>query len=199
VSTFNLERYLAALHFAARRHADQKMPAGPDGQAPPYVVHVVSVTAEVIAVLPTLSGSIDADLAVACALLHDTVEDTAESHADKLGLADEIEHAFGRGVRDGVWALSKFKTLPDGTEVDKPAQIADSLRRICEQPHAVWAVKLADRITNLAPPPSKWDRAKCERYQAEAQQIRDTLGAGCPPLADRLRARIAAYPASWNR
>lgn len=172
------------------------MPAGPDGLAPPYVVHVVSVTAEVIAVLPT---SIDADLAVACALLHDTVEDTAESHAEKAALGDDIEQAFGRDVRDGVWALSKFKTLADGTVLDKPAQIADSLRRIREQPHAVWAVKLADRITNLAPPPSKWDRAKCERYQAEAQQILDTLGAGCPPLADRLRARIEAYPASWNR
>jgi (p)ppGpp synthase/HD superfamily hydrolase len=192
--TFSLERYLAALRFAARRHGDQKMPAGRDGLAPPYVVHVVSVTAEVIAVLP---ANIDADLAVACALLHDTVEDTAESLADKHALADEIEREFGRPVRDGVWALSKFKTLPDGTPQDKPAQIADSLRRIREQPHAVWAVKLADRITNLAPPPVKWDRAKCERYQAEAQQILDTLGAGCPPLADRLRTRIAAYPASW--
>ena len=197
--TFDLDRYLAALHFAARRHRDQKMPAGPDGLAPPYVVHVVSVTAEVIAVLPALSGSIDADLAVACALLHDTVEDTAESAADQVALADEIEQAFGRDVRQGVWALSKFKTLPDGTVLDKPAQIADSLRRIREQPHAVWAVKLADRITNLAPPPNKWDRAKCERYQREAQLILDTLGAGCPPLADRLRARIEAYPASWNR
>lgn len=199
MSTFDLERYLAALRFAARRHGDQRMPVGPDGLAPPYVVHVVSVTAEVIAVLPTVSGSIDPDLAVTCALLHDTVEDTAASPADKLALGDEIETAFGRAVRDGVWALSKFKTLPDGTQLDKPAQIADSLRRIGEQPHAVWAVKLADRITNLAPPPSKWDRAKCERYQAEAQQILDTLGAGCPPLADRLRARIEAYPASWNR
>lgn len=194
--TFTLERYLAALRFAARRHGDQKMPAGPDGLAPPYVVHVVSVTAEVIAVLP---ASIDADLAVACALLHDTVEDTAESAADKQALGDEIEREFGRPVRDGVWALSKFKTLPDGTPLDKPAQIADSLNRILQQPHAVWAVKLADRITNLAPPPARWDRAKCERYQAEAQQILDTLGAGCPPLAARLRARIEAYPASWNR
>ena len=100
---------------------------------------------------------------------------------------------------DNKHTMSMFKTLPDGTVLDKPAQIADSLRRIREQPHAVWAVKLADRITNLAPPPNKWDRAKCERYQLEAQLILDTLGAGCPPLADRLRARIEAYPASWNR
>ena len=83
--------------------------AGQSGRlAPPYVVHVVSVTAKVIAVLPT---SIDADLAVACALLHDTVEDTAESRAEKAALGDDIEQAFGRDVRDGVWALSKFKTL----------------------------------------------------------------------------------------
>lgn len=196
MSQFDIERYVAALRFAAHRHGDQRMPADRDGASPPYVVHVVSVAAEVIAVLPT---AFDADLAIACALLHDSVEDTATTLADKHALADEIERAFGRAVRDGVWALSKFKTSPDGTPLDKPAQIADSLRRIRTQPHAVWAVKLADRITNLAPPPAAWDRAKCERYLGEAQQILDTLGDGSPPLADRLRTRISEYPASWQR
>jgi (p)ppGpp synthase/HD superfamily hydrolase len=189
------EHYVRVLQFAAHRHRDQKMPAK-DGVALPYVVHITSVTAEVIAVLP--ATSLDPQLAIGCALLHDTIEDTAETYAEKLALAGEIERAFGTPIRDGVWALTKLDVLADGVKVDKPAQMADSLRRIREQPHEVWAVKLADRITNLSPPPTKWDRAKCETYRAEAKQILDTLGSGCPPLAARLRAKLDLYPSSWG-
>jgi (p)ppGpp synthase/HD superfamily hydrolase len=195
---FDVDRYVALLQFAAHRHGEQKTPANEQGRTFPYVVHITTVTAEVIAVLPV--AKLDADLAVGCALLHDTIEDSAgDSYEEKLALADEIERTFGRPIRDGVWALTKLKSRPDGMLVDKPAQMADSMRRIREQPHEVWAVKLADRITNLQPPPKKWSRQKCETYLAEAQQILATLGAGCPVLAERLAAKIAAYPASWNR
>jgi (p)ppGpp synthase/HD superfamily hydrolase len=54
-------------------------------------------------------------------------------------------------------------------------------------------VKLADRITNLAPPPSSWTREKCARYRDEAILIADALGAASPALDARLRARIASY------
>ena len=143
-----------------------------------------------------LPGSIDADIAG-----HARANETSGRQSRHPEKAAPATRSSRRSVAKSATACgaAKFKKLLDGTELDKPAQIADSLRRILEQPHAVWAVKLADRITNLAPPPSKWDRAKCERYQAEAQQILDTLGAGCPPLADRLRARIAAYPALYRK
>jgi (p)ppGpp synthase/HD superfamily hydrolase len=195
-SLFDIERYVRTLQFAAIRHAGQSMPSSQPGVELPYLVHVTSVTAEVIAALP--GSGLDADLAIGCALLHDSIEDTAKTDADKAALAAEIAEKFGANVRDGVLALSKRKTLPDGTPLDKPAQMADSMRRIREQSHEVWAVKLADRITNLAPPPLKWSREKCQAYQAEAQQILDALGDGCTALATRLRARIAAYPASWR-
>ncbi len=180
---FTPHRYVAALRFAATRHHAQKVP----GSELPYIVHVVSVAAEVIAALP--DSGLDADLAVACALLHDTLEDTAERGAARDALAAQISERFGPAVAVGVWALTKDDTLP------KTGSMADSLRRIREQPHAVWAVKLADRITNLAPPPSYWSREKCLAYRDEAIAIADALGEASPTLHARLRAKIAAYPA----
>jgi len=175
------ERYVAALRFAAERHHAQRVP---DSEFP-YLVHVVSVAAETIAALGPGSGpgsGIDADLAVSCALLHDTIEDTATTYA-------EVAERFGAAVADGVQALSKDPALP------KPDRMADSLRRIQHQPHAVWMVKLADRITNLADPPRQWTLDKRRAYRDEAIQIVDALGAASPALDARIRARIAAYAA----
>jgi (p)ppGpp synthase/HD superfamily hydrolase len=171
------ERYVAALRFAAERHHAQRVP---DSELP-YLVHVVSVAAETIAALG-VAPDVDANLAVSCALLHDTIEDTATTYA-------EIAERFGAAVADGVQALSKDAALP------KPARMADSLRRIQAQPRAVWMVKLADRITNLADPPRSWTTDKRRAYRDEAIAIADALGAASPALDARLRARIAAYQA----
>lgn len=174
---FSPERYVDAMRFAAAAHAAQKEP----GHDLPYLVHVVSVTAEVIAALPTLPG-IDADLAVTCALLHDTVEDTQVT-------LDEVRARYGDAVAAGVAALSKNAQLP------KAEQMADSLRRIKEQPREIAIVKLADRITNLSEPPHYWSTEKRAAYRVEAGVIADTLGYASPALEARLRARIEAYGA----
>jgi (p)ppGpp synthase/HD superfamily hydrolase len=166
--------YVAALRFAAAKHDGQRM-AGSDL---PYLVHVVSVATEVIAALePTL----DADLAVGCALLHDTLEDTATTYS-------ELVATFGAPIANGVRALSK---LDDS--IPKRDRMADSLRRIWLQPREVWIVKLADRITNLAPPPAQWSSAKRHEYRDEAIAIADALVGASPILEARIRARIAAY------
>jgi len=180
---FAPDRFVAALRFAAERHHAQLVP----GSELPYLVHVTSVTAEVIAALP--GGDFDPDLAIVCALLHDTIEDTTQAPAEAEALRAEIANRFGRLVAEGVDALSKDAALP------KDQRMADSLRRIREQPKAVWAVKLADRITNLAPPPTHWTKAKCGAYRVEAQQILGALGEASPALADRLRSRIESYSA----
>jgi (p)ppGpp synthase/HD superfamily hydrolase len=174
---FSTDLYVAALRFAAAKHRDQRVP----GTELPYVVHVASVAAEVIAALP--AGTVAApDLAVQCALLHDTIEDTGTS-------VEEIEVVFGGAVAAGVLALTK------DPRVAKPDRMADSLRRIRDQPREVWMVKLADRITNLAPPPSGWTREKCAAYRDEAVAIADALGGANEQLGRRLRARIEAYRA----
>jgi (p)ppGpp synthase/HD superfamily hydrolase len=171
---FTPDRYVAALRFAAERHGSQKVP----GTELPYVVHITSVAAEVIA-------ADLGDLAVTCALLHDVIEDTAHTPDDKAAVGAQISQKFGADVAAGVWALTKDKSQSDA--------MGDSLRRIREQPHDVWAVKLADRITNLAPPPAHWTRDKCVRYRDEAIAIADALGAANAQLHARIRAQIDAY------
>jgi guanosine-3',5'-bis(diphosphate) 3'-pyrophosphohydrolase len=174
---FSPDRYVDAMRFAAAAHVGQKEP----GHDLPYLVHVVSVAAEVIAALPAHPG-LDAELAVTCALLHDTVEDTNVT-------LDDIRARYGDAVAAGVGALTK------NHELAKAEQMADSLRRIKQQPREVAIVKLADRITNMSAPPSHWDAAKRVAYRAEAGVIADELGYASPVLEARLRARIEAYAA----
>ena len=175
---YSPDRYVQAMRFAAERHKAQKEP----GHDLPYLVHVVSVAAEVIAALPTTKLA-DPDLAVTCALLHDTVEDTDTT-------LDEIAELFGPAVAAGVSALTKNEQLPT-----KKDQMADSLRRIREQPPEIAVVKLADRITNLSTPPHYWPKEKCGTYREEGILIADTLGYASPTLDARLRARAEAYKA----
>jgi (p)ppGpp synthase/HD superfamily hydrolase len=174
-SLYDPEVYVRALRLAAEAHAGQTVP----GTQLPYLVHVCSVASEVIAVLGAEAVE-RPDLAVACALLHDVVEDTAVPLA-------RLREELGAEVAAGVDALSKRAQLP------KAERMADSLARIQAQPREVAMVKLADRITNLAPPPAGWTPEKCTAYRTEALQILDALGPASPCLATRLRARAEDY------
>ena len=172
---YSPDRYVEAMRFAAAKHNGQKEP----GHDLPYLVHLVSVAAEVIAALPTTRLA-NPDLAVVCALLHDTVEDTPTP-------LDEVAAKFGNDVAAGVSALTKNDKLP------KPEQMPDSLRRIREQPPEIAVVKLADRITNLSEPPHYWTPEKRVKYREEAIVIADTLGYASQTLDARIRARIERY------
>jgi (p)ppGpp synthase/HD superfamily hydrolase len=172
---YSPDRYVEAMRFAAAKHNGQKEP----GNDLPYLVHLVSVAAEVIAALPTTKLA-NPDLAVVCALLHDTVEDTPTP-------LEEVAAKFGADVAAGVSALTKNDKLP------KPEQMPDSLRRIREQPPEIAVVKLADRITNLSEPPHYWTPEKRVKYREEAIVIADTLGSASATLDARIRARIERY------
>lgn len=169
------ECYLAAWRFAAIAHSQQKLP----GTDLPYIVHIAAVAMEVMtACVAEPLG--DPDLAIQCALLHDTLEDTNTR-------PDDLESRFGSAVLAGVQALSKDHSLP------KQAAMRDSLDRIRKQPREVWMVKLADRISNLVPPPDYWTAEKIERYRQEAREILEALGAASPFLSGRLAQRIQHY------
>lgn len=172
------EKYLAAWLFAAEAHGAQTVP----GTALPYVVHVGAVAMEVTAALVNGSAVDNPDLAVQCALLHDVIEDTSIS-------VDLVAARFGDAVAAGVLALSKDSRLPTKTE-----QMADSLRRIQQQPREVWMVKLADRTVNLQPPPPHWAAAKIAAYREEARTILAVLGPADAYLAKRLAQKIEVYP-----
>jgi (p)ppGpp synthase/HD superfamily hydrolase len=90
-------------------------------------------------------------------------------------------------VAAGVAALSKRKGLA------KADAMRDSLARIRERPHAVWLVKLADRITNLQPPPKHWTAEKIANYRVEAELILRELGPASSYLGKRLAEKIASY------
>lgn len=165
--------YKRALDFAAAAHQDQKVP----GSGFPYVVHLTKVAAEV---MRACTAQHDASLAVACALLHDSIEDAGVTKP-------QVEAAFGPKVADGVDALTKRESVP------KEHRMRDSLDRIRAQPFEVAMVKLADRITNLEPAPPHWSAEKRAAYRAEASVILEALEGRCPPLEQRLAQKISEY------
>ena len=69
----------------------------------------------------------------------------------------------------------------------------DSLQRILKQPKALWAVKMADRISNLGEPPHYWNNEKRRNYQNEAKIILEHLAEGNELLAVRLQEKIDDY------
>jgi len=144
-----------------------------------YINHIGSVVFEVFYALQQ-TASFDGELAITCALLHDTVEDTAFTK-------EELTALYGQRVADGVLALTKNSTLP------KEQQMPDSLQRILQQPKEVWAVKMADRICNLYKPPHYWNNEKKLSYMNEAQEIHDHLHGANEYLANRLLSKIEAY------
>ncbi|HOQ12035.1 MAG: GTP pyrophosphokinase [Spirochaetes bacterium ADurb.Bin218] len=166
---------IKTLNFAAQAHGDQKIP----GSNITYLCHLVSVAFEIV-------GAIFAEdinnpiFAIQCSLLHDTIEDTSVTF-------DDLKNTFNEKIALGVLALSKNKNLPKGL------QLKDSVDRILKMPRDVAAVKLADRITNLAPPPSHWEKEKIINYREESLFILEKLGFASPFLARRLEEKIKSY------
>lgn len=169
--------YQHALAFAAAKHAasGQKV----KGTDLPYIVHVCNVAMEILIAAPQ-SGDFNLPLAIQAALLHDTVEDTDTK-------IEEIAQLFGHGIAEGVLALTKDESLP-GDE-----QIGDSVQRIKKQPKEIWSVKLADRITNLQPPPAQWSNEKIQSYINDSYMILSELKEGNVYLANRLSEKIKEY------
>ena len=177
------ERYTQAWHFAARAHNGQTVP----GSELPYIVHVGNVAMVVMTAIAASGGIKDADLAVQCALLHDVIEDTPVSYA-------EVVENFCPEVAAGVAALSKNAEL-----ADKSIRMADSLERIQAQPAEIWMVKMADRITNLQPPPAHWTAERIAAYKQEAIQIHAALSPANAYLSTQLSQAIETYGAAPNK
>lgn len=167
--------YQQAIKFAAEHHGEQKV----SGSNIPYVVHLSNVCMEILVAAGQTAG-LNPELALQIALLHDVLEDTGTTET-------QLAEQFGAAVASGVKALTKNSALP------QPERMCDSLQRIQQQPKEVWAVKLADRITNLQPPPAHWTKSKIRQYHEEAQIIYDELKDGNIYLANRLKEAIEKY------
>jgi (p)ppGpp synthase/HD superfamily hydrolase len=164
-----------AFRFAAERHLGQLYP----GTDLPYLVHLGQV---VLTLLPALAaqGDLDHDLALTCAVLHDTIEDTGTTR-------EEILAGFGAPVASGVAALSKDPRL------GREAAMADSLDRIVLEPREIWLVKLADRVANMDARAAHWTAEKHRAYAREARLILDRLGPASEILSLALAERIGAW------
>ena len=138
---------------------------------------------EIIAAL-TVEETAHPDLAVQCALLHDVLEDTEVSK-------QKLDEEFGEEVADGVKALTK------NNKIKKANRLKDSIDRIKKQPHEVWMVKLADRISNLQPPPFDWTQAKIKAYWGSSKEIYASLKDASPYLGERLLKKIENYSANY--
>ncbi|MGB1207320.1 MAG: HD domain-containing protein [Chitinophagales bacterium] len=165
---------------ASRLHNGQKYGGQKKGEQIEYLNHIGSVVFEIMAAV-NHEKNMNADLAIKCAILHDSIEDTPYSF-------EEVKKTFGKEVANGVMALTKNEKL-DGKE----KMMLDSLSRIKKQPKEVWAVKMADRICNLYAPPYYWNTEKKIKYREEAKLIHRELKAGNKYLADRLEAKINDY------
>lgn len=169
--------YQKAIRFAATKHAAQNQTI--PGTNLPYVVHLSNVAMEIL-IASFHSENLDLGFAVQVALLHDTLEDTSTTF-------EELETKFGVEVAKAVLALTKSAELPD------EEQMQDCLKRIKLLPPEVRAVKLADRITNLQPPPPHWNNERIIRYRDESRLILSELKDGNDFLAKRLEGKIEEY------
>ncbi|MDR6762283.1 guanosine-3',5'-bis(diphosphate) 3'-pyrophosphohydrolase [Flavobacterium sp. 2755] len=145
----------------------------------PYVIHLSNVAMEIL-IASNNTENFDLNFATQVALLHDTLEDTNTTF-------EELELEFGLDIAEGVSALTKNSDLP------KEERILDSLTRISKLKKEVWAVKLADRITNLQKPPKSWDNLKRRKYKDDAAIILEKLKGGNAYLENRLRSKIEEY------
>lgn len=170
-------KYQKAIKFAAEKHAEknQLIP----GTNLPYVVHLSNVVMEIL-IASQNTEKFDLEFAIQVALLHDILEDTETTY-------NELENEFGKEIANAVLALTKDSKIP------KEERMNDSLKRIKTLPEEVWAVKLADRITNLQSPPKHWSFEKITDYQKQAILIHNTLKGGNEYLEKRLWEKILDY------
>ena len=164
----------------SKLHDGQKYGGYEKGEQVEYINHIGSVVFEILKAI-NFSENFNADLAIHCAILHDSIEDTEFTYK-------EILDSFGEDIANGVLALTKNETLQS-----KQEGMLDSLGRIKQQPKEIWAVKIADRICNLYAPPFYWTNEKKKYYIEESIIIYNTLKEGNSYLADRLKHKIRSY------
>jgi hypothetical protein len=174
-SLSSLERFSAALAFAAQAHANQRRKGS---SQEPYINHLIEVADLVI----RSSGGADVDLAIA-ALLHDCLEDTGAS-------AQALAARFGSRVADLVCENTDDMTLP------KPERKAQRFARARTKSPDARLIKLADLLSNVravdAAPPAGWTRERRLSYLSDCREMLSRLAGFHPALEAELDEALGA-------
>jgi GTP diphosphokinase / guanosine-3',5'-bis(diphosphate) 3'-diphosphatase len=166
-----------ALAFAAHKHRAQRRK---DKEASPYINHPIAL-ADVL----VNEGGVDDPVALAAAVLHDTVEDTETSYA-------ELREHFGKEVADVVLEVTDDKTL------DKAERKARQVAHAHKLSGRAKLVKLADKICNLrdivSNPPATWPLERKQEYYEWAKRVIDGLRGAHPGLERLFDREYARKP-----
>ncbi|TDW52268.1 HD domain-containing protein [Flavobacterium sp. 270] len=180
MNNWSIDNLQKTWYLVSKLHQGQKYGGDEEGLQIEYINHIGSVVFEIINAL-NYDQSLNAEFAITCAMLHDTIEDTDFSF-------EKVKELFGEEIANGINALSK-----DSNIKDKSVQMEQSLSKIKQQPKEVWAVKMADRICNLYAPPYYWTTDKIVEYHKESLLIYEALKEGNTYLANRLKEKIDHY------
>ncbi|HEY5910934.1 MAG TPA: HD domain-containing protein [Verrucomicrobiae bacterium] len=165
---------LAALHFAAHKHSNQRRKGV---EASPYINHPIAV-----AELLSRVAGVSEICTLQAAILHDTLEDTQTT-------IEELDQHFGSKVRHVVEELTDDKSLPQARRKELQIEHAPRLSP------AAKLVKLADKTANLidltVSDPVGWSVERKRRYVEWGRDVVAGLRGVNAPL-ERLFDRIAA-------
>ncbi|WP_448190706.1 HD domain-containing protein [Azospirillum sp. sgz301742] len=155
-----LVQFARALDFAAHKHTDHRR-KGVRGE--PYVNHLVEV-----ARLVAEATAGEDPMAVAAAVLHDTLEDTDATR-------EELEEHFGAEIASIVAEVTDDKRL---TKDERKQHQVDSAPHAS---HRAKLVKLADKTSNLrsmqTSPPADWKlERKVEYFEWAARVVAGLRG-----------------------
>lgn len=168
-------RYADAVLFTMRKHATQTRRDGS-----PYITHPLRVAES----LRTIGGIEDLDV-ILTGLMHDLIEDTECEWAT-------IAKRFGKRVADLVAILSGDMRLP------KPQRRQEVLERIRTAPDEAKAVRLADRLDNLADMQG-FSESRRQEYIRDSWKTLEACAGANPALEKALEATIRRLEAEDPR
>lgn len=152
---------LKALDFAAHRHKNQFRKGG---DRPPYINHPIQVAN----LLANEAGEKDPVL-LSAAILHDVIEDTADSSDEKEELIEEIRSLFGEEV------LLLTLEVTDDTNLLKPERKRLQIEHAFSISESAKKLKLADKILNVSDithsPPVGWHLERIIEYFDWAEKV----------------------------
>lgn len=152
---------LKALEFAAERHKSQ-FRKGADRA--PFINHPIQVAD----LLANRAGENDPVL-ISAAILHDVIEDTANSVEERETLISHISELFGEEILSVTLEVTDDKTLEKKDrkrlQIENAASLSDNAKKL----------RIADKIMNLHDistyPPEDWSLQRIMEYHDWAEQV----------------------------